>query len=120
MRGIYLAGAEHEDGIARINARQSVVTALVHEDEVIAEGIWSGQAHVCCSQCTQPGSANTPMASGATPLANGPRHRGQLRNASALGRAPASPAKVESGSRQPSNGRKRGRKIMLTDFAPLI
>jgi len=60
------------------------------------------------------------FASGATPLANGPRHCGQCRNASVLGRTPASPPSAASANRPPTHGSRRSGKSMMPDVARLI
>src|SRR6266550_3631269 len=48
------------------------------------------------------------LACGATPLANGPRHCGQLFRRAALSQAPPASASADTASRQPSSNRAGG------------
>src|SRR5213076_1693424 len=58
------------------------------------------------------------LACGETPLANGPRHCGQLFKSAALSQAPPPSASVDTASRQPRLRNNRGGGIIRDLYAP--
>src|SRR5712671_4863303 len=60
------------------------------------------------------------FARGATPLANGPRHCGQLSGAAALALEPASSAGADGADRQARTRIRRSGRVMLTRCVPLM